>query len=59
MALIAYLLLRMAHAAQKAVASLLAFARLVRANLMHRRSIDNLLQPPPQIQDQRQISLAL
>jgi hypothetical protein len=33
---------------------------LVRANLMHRRSIDNLLQPPPQIiQDQRQMSLGI
>ena len=58
-ALIAFLLLRLAQALQKAVPSPIAFARLVRANLMHRRSIDNLLQPPPPIQDQRQISLAL
>ena len=36
-ALIAFLLLRMAQAAQTAIASPLAFARLVRANLMHRR----------------------
>ena len=35
-ALIAFLLLRLAQAAQKAVKSPLAFARLVRANLMHR-----------------------
>lgn len=44
-ALIAFLLLRMAHAAQKAVQSPLTFARLIRANLMHRRQIDRLLQP--------------
>jgi len=47
--LIAFLLLRMAQAAQHAIASPLAFARLVRANLMHRRRLDHLLQvePPP------------
>ena len=49
-ALIAFLLLRLAQAAQKAVQSPLAFARLVRANLMHRRRIDRLLhiEPAPQ-----------
>ena len=46
-ALIAFLLLRLAKAAQNAVQSPLAFARLVRANLMHRRRIDQLLQPKP------------
>jgi transposase len=46
-ALIAFLLLRLAQAAQKAVHSTLAFARLVRANLMHRRRIDRLLQLEP------------
>lgn len=46
-ALIAYLLLRLAQAAQKAVASPLAFARLVRANLMHRKRLDRLLGPEP------------
>jgi Transposase DDE domain/Domain of unknown function (DUF4372) len=45
-ALIAYLLLRMAHAAQRGVRSLLTFARLVRANLMHSRAIDQLAAPP-------------
>lgn len=45
-ALIAFLLLRLAQAAQSAVASPIAFARLVRANLMHRRPLDNLLRPP-------------
>jgi hypothetical protein len=48
-ALIAFLLLRLAQAAQKAVRRPLDFARLVRANLMHRRSLDQLLQPPPPI----------
>jgi hypothetical protein len=42
-ALIAFLLLRLAQAGQKAVASPLAFARLVRINLMHRRPLDRLL----------------
>lgn len=46
-ALIAYLLLRMAHAAQRRVPSILTFARLVRANIMHFRSIDQLADPPP------------
>ena len=46
-ALIAFLLLRLAQAAQKAVQSPLAFARLIRANLMHRRRIDRLLQTEP------------
>jgi hypothetical protein len=48
-ALIAFLLLRLAQAAQKTITSPLAFARLVRANLMHRRRLDRLLdtEPPP------------
>ena len=59
-ALIAFLLLRLAQAAQKFTHTPIVFARLVRTNLMHRRAIDNLLHPPPQIvQDQRQISLAI
>jgi IS4 transposase len=59
-ALIAFLLLRLAYAAQRTVHSLLAFARLVRANLMHRRPLDRLLDPPPPlIKDQRQWSFNL
>jgi IS4 transposase len=58
-ALIAFLLLRLAQAAQKAVLSPIVFSRLIRANLMHRRAIDNLLEPPPILQDQRQMSLSL
>lgn len=46
-ALIVFLLLRLAQAAQKAIRSPLAFARLVRANLMHRRPIDRLLEDQP------------
>jgi IS4 transposase len=42
-ALIAFLLLRLAHDANKVIESPLAFARLIRANLMHRRSIAQLL----------------
>jgi Transposase DDE domain/Domain of unknown function (DUF4372) len=49
-ALIAFLLIRLAQATQTAVKSPLAFARLVRANLMHRKRIDRLInarhQPP-------------
>lgn len=59
-ALIAFLLLRMAHGLQNNVASLLAFTRLVAANLMHRRPIDRLLdQLPLLIKDQRQLTLNL
>ncbi len=46
-ALIAHLLLRMAHALQSAVPSLLTFTRLVRANLMQFASIRQLAIPPP------------
>jgi DDE family transposase/uncharacterized protein DUF4372 len=46
-ALIAFLLLRLAQATQQAVASPLRFARLVRANLMHKKPIDRLLDPEP------------
>jgi Transposase DDE domain/Domain of unknown function (DUF4372) len=58
-ALIAFLLLRMAHALQSNVTSLITFTRLVRANLMHRRPIDRLLAPPPLIQHHGQLTLCL
>ncbi|WP_421361255.1 IS4 family transposase [Agrobacterium rosae] len=45
-ALIAFIILRMAQADQKTIQSPLAFARLVRVNLMHRRRTDRLLKPP-------------
>jgi hypothetical protein len=46
-ALIAYLLLHLAKADQKKVQSPLTFARLIRANLMHRKRIDQLMAPDP------------
>ena len=61
-ALIAYLLLRLAQAAQSVVQSPLAFARLVRVNLMHRKPIDQLLTPlsrPPPNHTQIPLELAL
>jgi hypothetical protein len=58
-ALIAFLLLRLAQATQKAILSPLVFSRLVRAHLMQRRSIHNLLNPPPIPQDERQMSLVI
>jgi hypothetical protein len=59
-ALIAFLLLRTAHALQNSVTSLLAFTRLVTQNLMHRRPIDRLLDiPSPTFKDQHQLSLDL
>lgn len=45
-AMIAFLLLRLAQETQKTVTSPLAFTRLIRANLMHRKRIDRLLHPP-------------
>jgi IS4 transposase len=57
-ALIAYLLIRLAQAVAKTVKSILAFARLIRVNLMHRRPIQHLLEPPdPIVKDQRQLAL--
>ena len=57
-ALIAFLLLRLAQAAQTTVHSPLAFARLVRANLMQRRRIDRLLEPEhTPIRDPAQLAL--
>jgi hypothetical protein len=59
-ALIAFLLLRLAQRSAAILESPLAFARLVRANLMHRRPIHRLLAPPePQPTDPRQCSLNL
>lgn len=59
-ALIAYLILRMAQAAQNVVYRPLDFARLVRANLMHRRPIDQLLEPPQPIPtNHNQLNLGL
>lgn len=46
-ALIAFVLLRLAHDATKIVASAFAFARLIQTNLMERRAIAGLLWSPP------------
>jgi IS4 transposase len=56
-ALIAFLLLRLAHDANRIVKSPLAFARLIKANLLHRRSIAELLQisPSPKPEPQQNI----
>ena len=57
-ALIAYLLLRLARADQDAVRSPLAFARLVRINIMHQKRIDRLVKPdPPPPIDPNQMSM--
>jgi IS4 transposase len=46
-AMITFMLLRLAHEANRIVDSALVFARLIRTNLMHRRPIQALLQNPP------------
>lgn len=57
-ALIAYLLLRMTQACQSAITQPLAFLRLVRLNLMHKRQIDALAKPaPPQPANSLQLCL--
>jgi IS4 transposase len=59
-ALIAYLLLRLAKDTAKTMHGPLAFARLIRATLMHRRPLDRLLQPaPPAEIDHRQLAMQL
>jgi hypothetical protein len=59
-ALIAFVLLRLAQATQTIITSPLAFARLVRANLLHRRPLDRLLDPPPApVRDSNQLILSL
>jgi hypothetical protein len=57
-ALIAFLILRIAQKAHAPVQSPIAFARLVRANIMHRRPIDRLDKPrPPPIYCPNQMTL--
>ena len=45
-ALIAFVLLRLAQKLQTTITSPLTFTRLVRANLMHRRCLHQLEKPP-------------
>ena len=58
-ALIAFLLLRLAQAAHHVIESPLAFARLIRSNLMHVRAIAHLIpqQPPPNAPHQLSLNL--
>lgn len=59
-ALIVFLVLRMAAEATRSAASLLTFVRLVRANLMHLRPLDDLDRPPPEfVHDTRQQEFVL
>ena len=59
-AMIAFLILRSAHNAQKTVVRPQAFARLIRLNIMHRRALDLLKAPmKPITQDNRQTTLQL
>lgn len=59
-ALIAYLLMRAAQACQATIIQPLAFSRLVRLNIMHRRPIDTLKRArESRIADPRQFSLQL
>lgn len=54
-AMIAYLLVRMAYGAQNKIASLLRFTRVLKCNLLHRRSIHDIdRQPPSYAPDPRQ-----
>lgn len=57
-ALIAFLLLRLAHQVNKIVPGPLAFARLIRDNLLHRRPIADLLQAAPPPDPGSQLTLA-
>ena len=59
-ALIAFLILHTAHNAQYAIPRPQDFARLVRLNIMHRRCILNIKDPPKTPpNDERQIELQL
>ena len=48
-ALITYLLIRAAYQAQTAIPQAVTFIRLIRLNLMHRKPLNALNQPPPPI----------
>jgi IS4 transposase len=56
-ALIAYLLIKLAKDAAKIGLGMLAFTRLIRTNLMHRRPLDRLLSLPEPARDHRQYQL--
>jgi IS4 transposase len=59
-ALIAFIILRLAQKLQRTIESPLAFARLVRANLLHKRPLNALLAtPPPLSHNPAQLALAI
>jgi len=61
-ALITYLLLRLAHKTQKAIKQPLIFARLVRLNIMHTRPLNTLNKPqipPPKNTQQLNLGLSI
>ena len=58
-ALIAFVLLRMAQAYQKAILITIGFSRPLRGNLILRRSLKDLRQPPPTFRERPQASLNL
>lgn len=58
-ALIAFLLLSLTKTAQSTITSALAFARIVRINLMHRRPLDRLIRPPDPPRHPAQMTLDL
>ena len=59
-ALMVFLILRMVSEATRTTSSLLTFARLIRANLMHLRPLAGLEKPPPErVRDPNQTELAL
>ena len=58
-ALIAYLLIVLAHKAARLATSLQSLTRLLRANLMHRKTLDQLFRPPDPLPPQLSPQLAL
>lgn len=58
-ALIAFVLLRIAQARQKAILITIGFSRPLRGNLILRRSLKNPRQPPPTFRERPQSSLNL
>jgi hypothetical protein len=58
-ALIAFVLLRMAQTRQKAILITISFSRPLRGNLILRRSLKNLRQPLPTFRERPQSSLNL
>lgn len=58
-ALIAFLLIRIAHKTALAAISLQDFTRLIRANILHRKTIAEIIFPPPKQQSQKTTQFTL